>query len=62
MNEREKQIFRLALSYLTANLDDVCQAFAVDPDFPSDGKVDCQGEVFDNPTESEIEQLWKTLQ
>ena len=57
MNEREKLILRLALSYLVSNLNDVIELFDGDDD-----TIDYNGEVVPTPTEDEIEQLAKTLQ
>lgn len=64
MNEREKEIVRLALIYLQANRDDACEAFAsggFDDDPPYEGLA-VNGEPMDKPTEEEIEQCLKLVQ
>lgn len=63
MIEREKTLLRLAVSYTTANLDDVVNDtldyFVGTGEI---GKLDFNGEIIDAPTEAEYEELMKILQ
>jgi len=71
MTIREKFILRLAMIYMIANLDDVCEAFAKRTD---DGELACElwggdgylidlnGEEDFSPKEAECEQVMKLLQ
>jgi hypothetical protein len=60
LNERERAILKMALSYAYSNADDVCDAFArsteQDPD-NEDGKCSIDGVVIDPPTDEDINRL-----
>lgn len=63
MTEREKFIMRAVLSYAQSNLDDLNQAFEAEScdDF-EEGTLDVNGEHGPVIRESEVEQLFFTLQ
>lgn len=64
LNERERTILKMALSYAHANSDDVCDAFAgsteEDPDNEA-GKCSIDGVVIDPPTDEDINRLANKL-
>jgi hypothetical protein len=62
MTEREKEILRMAVIYLAANLDDaIMEAFEFKP-FTDRQQLLVNGEAMDVPTEDELDQLMEVLQ
>lgn len=67
MNERQKLLAKLALTFMLSNIGDVEEVFQVesdDPNHPAYGKDDMlefNGEIIDMPTEQEIEELLSIL-
>lgn len=63
MNEREKELLRMAVTYLLPNLDDAIEAFETDTlPYESENSVreiSVDGVVIDTPTEEEISLLFK---
>ena len=51
MNEREKELLRMALIYAIANRDDLIEAFEFK------GKISVDGCIIDEPTEDELNSL-----
>ena len=60
MTDREREILRMALIYMAANLSDVCQVFETDD--PQTGEVSVNGHVMPEPTEREVDNLITSLQ
>jgi hypothetical protein len=59
MSEREMLLVRIALTYMMANLDDVCDTFQVENEEESWGNIDFNGEIVDAPTEDELEKVFR---
>jgi hypothetical protein len=55
MNEREKELLRMALIYAIANREDLIEAFEFK------GKISVDGCLMDEPTEEELNSLKKKL-
>ncbi len=62
MTERQKQIIRLALSYIGANLSEVNEFFAPTEENEDPLKMSYNGEEMDWITEEELEEIHKLLQ
>lgn len=68
MNDRQRMIAKLALSFMLSNMTDIEDLFRVESDDPNhpaygnDNKLDYNGEIIDKPTEAEIEELMFLLQ
>lgn len=68
MNDRQRIIVRLALSFMLSNMTDIEELFRVESDDPNhpaygnDDKLDYNGDIIDKPTEAEIEELMFVLQ
>ena len=62
MDQRQKDILRIALSYMLSNLDDIKDVFTdEDMDLDAD-EINYNGETMEIPGEDEIEELMKELQ
>ena len=62
MNKRQKDILRIALSYMLSNLDHIEEVFTdEDMDLDAD-EINYNGETMEIPGEDEIEELMKELQ
>ena len=67
MDEHQKILVRMALSYMLSNLDDVADAFRCESDDPnhpaygSDSKVEFRGEIIERPSEQEITDIIDSL-
>lgn len=62
MNEREKELLRMAVTYLLPNLDDAIEAFETEESRETETSVQeisVDGVVIDTPTEEEISLLLK---
>ena len=62
MDQRQKDILRIALSYMLSNLDDIKDVFTdEDMDLDAD-EINYNGETMEIPGEDEIDELMKELQ
>jgi hypothetical protein len=62
MNERDKELLRMAVTYLLPNLDDAIEAFETEESRESENSVreiSVDGVVIGTPTEEEISLLFK---
>ena len=62
MNEREKELLRMAVTYLLPNLDDAIEAFETEESRENETSVQeisVDGVIIDTPTEEEISLLLK---
>lgn len=68
MDERQRMLAKLALSFMLSNLGAVEELFRAESDDPenpaygNDDKLDYNGDIIDKPTEEEIEQIMFILQ
>ena len=62
MAERQKQIIRLALSYIGANMNDINEFFAPTKKGANPWKLNYNGEEMDLILDRELEEIHKLLQ